>query len=169
MAPSPLKLFTAPTITRRIRLSLLAELFGRFTHLLPNKYCLPKPCADNESYFDVLAQTLEQPSDLPDSLFHALHEIEAAAAALLAAPENDPSSDPADTESTRLRQAIQLWLSSHPESNNPPIHESAVPLPASINPPIHESTNPSVLAPPTPHSGVPIENQNSKFKNAVSS
>src|SRR5438045_5874135 len=90
MRNPPLKLFTTPSITRPIRLTLFAEMFGRFAHLMPSKYSLPKPSTDNESYFDSLAQTLEQPSDLPDALIHALHEIEAPALALQAAPDSDP-------------------------------------------------------------------------------
>src|SRR5438045_7859456 len=113
MRNPPLKLFTTPSITRLIRLSLFAELFGRFMHLLPSKYSLPKPSVDNESYFDSLAQTLEQPSDLPGALIHALHEIEAAALALQAAPDTNPGSDPDEPESSALRQAIELWLRSH--------------------------------------------------------
>src|SRR6266436_5249066 len=101
MSPSPLKLFAAPSITRHIGLALFAELFGRFTHILPSKYSLPKPSADNESYFESLAQVLEQPSDLPDSLIQALHEIEASAAALQTAPDSVSSSDPLETESSR--------------------------------------------------------------------
>lgn len=124
MPAPPLKLFTTPWVTRAVSLHLFAELFGRFTHLLPNKYSLPNPCADNHYYFDTLAQILEQPSDLPDSLTHALHDIEATAAALQVAPENDPGSDPSDTESVRLRQAIELWLSSHPHPLRSTPHRS---------------------------------------------
>src|SRR5205823_4515164 len=99
MRNPPLKLFTTPSITRPIRLSLFAELFGRFMHLLPSKYSLPKPSVDNESYFDSLAQTLERPSDLPASLIQALHEIEDNAAA----SDSNSDSGLADSESSRLR------------------------------------------------------------------
>src|SRR5258708_31676834 len=120
MSPSPLRIFTAPSITRHIGLALFAELFGRFTHLLPSKYSLPKPSVENESYFDSLAQVLQQPSDLPDSLIHALHEIEATAVA----SDSNSDSGLADSESSHLRQAIELWLRAHPQSNDPPIQQS---------------------------------------------
>src|SRR6266478_5340702 len=149
MAPSRFKLFTAPTITRRIRLSLLAELFGRFTHLLPNKHALPKPSTDNESYFDILAQILEQPSDLPDSLIQALHDIEARATALLVEAQNNPGSDPVDSDSCCLRQAIQLWLSSHPESNDLPRRSQT-----QAGPTIQEPIPPPGSAAATPHSAL---------------
>src|SRR5438445_5435061 len=80
MNSSTLRLFTDAHLLRQVGRPLLTEFFGLFTHLLPSKYFLPNPRADNEAYFDCLAEVLGRTYELPDRLTQALIEVEALAA-----------------------------------------------------------------------------------------
>src|SRR6266404_4369635 len=116
MFNSKLKLFTDPAVLRHVNRNLLAEFFGRFTHLLP-KYGLPNPISD--FYPDILAEVLLQLDQFPAPLVQALIAVED-----LAAPEKHPPLDP-DTnnpDAVHLAQAIRLWL--HPPASQTPLTES---------------------------------------------
>jgi len=125
----PLKLFTDPAVLRYVSRRLLVEFFSCFSHLLP-KYSLPNP--DSELYIETLAEVLQQPDQFPAPLIDALFTIEE-----LAAPEKHPSVDPTsdDADSTRLTEAIRLWLH-QPASELSP----SVPDPAVIAPVVREPT-----------------------------
>jgi len=71
-----LVLFVDPSVLRQTGRPLLKEFFERFTPLLPSRYFLPNPRADNEAYFDSLASVLERTGELPDGLRKALFEVE---------------------------------------------------------------------------------------------
>ncbi|HWX22668.1 MAG TPA: hypothetical protein VN578_22420 [Candidatus Binatia bacterium] len=115
MSNPGLKLFTDSHVILHCRRALLAEFFGRFTHLLPNKYALPNP--DSDAYPQVLPRALEPRREgLPDSLFEAIAEIEALAAEKR--PQFEAALDP-DPDVAAFTQAIQQWLQSHPQPSSP--------------------------------------------------
>src|SRR5690349_17963933 len=99
-----LKLFSDPHFLRLVGRPLLTKLFEHFTHILPYKHFLPNPCADNDSYFDSLAQVLERTNDLPAALAQALREVESLAEA---------NNCVENGEAPSLSHAIQSWLGAH--------------------------------------------------------
>ena len=151
-----LELFTNPQLLARIGHRLLGQLFDRFAQL---NWHLPKPCPDNETYFNVLAEILASPENLPPPMLDALLDIEILASPGVPAAHMPPATEP---ESGPLCESIQDWLSSNLP---PPTGPGPTPAPTADVP----DTSPTRIE----HQNVngedsvasPSETQNSKIEN----
>jgi len=141
-----LKFFSDPRVLSHVGRPLLTKLFERFNHLLPYKHFLPNPCADNDAYFDSLADVLERTNELPAALAQALREIESLA---------EPNNGVEHGDAPPLSHAIQSWLDANSAQSGHP--ESSIQHPESASPSssahpassIEIPESPAAQAPPT--------------------